>query len=75
MEVTIKINSARDLNRIKKIFERRDINVIYEKSKGRQRKKPSKANKITQEVFRKTDKGEELVKCKDVNDFFKKLGV
>lgn len=32
-------------------------------------------NKTTREIFRKTDEGKELVKCKDVNDMFKKLGI
>jgi hypothetical protein len=34
-----------------------------------------KVNKITEEVFKKTDKGVDLVVCQDVNDFFRKLGI
>ncbi len=32
-------------------------------------------NKTTLETFKKTDKGKELVKCKDADDMFKKLGI
>jgi len=32
-------------------------------------------NKTTRETFRKTDEGKELVKCKDADDMFKKLGI
>ncbi len=32
-------------------------------------------NKTTLETFRKTDEGKELVKCKDADDMFKKLGI
>ncbi len=32
-------------------------------------------NKTTLETFRKTDEGKELVKCKDAEDMFKKLGI
>ncbi len=32
-------------------------------------------NKTTLETFRKTDEGKELVKCKDAEDTFKKLGI
>jgi DNA-damage-inducible protein J len=32
-------------------------------------------NKMTLETFRKTDEGKELVKCKDADDMFKKLGI
>jgi len=32
-------------------------------------------NKTTLETFKKTDKGKELVKCKDADDMFKRLGI
>ena len=32
-------------------------------------------NKTTRETLKKTDEGEELVKCKDTDDMFKKLGI
>ncbi|MBI5664824.1 MAG: type II toxin-antitoxin system RelB/DinJ family antitoxin [Nitrospirae bacterium] len=32
-------------------------------------------NKTTRETFKKTDEGKELVKCKDADDMFKKLGI
>lgn len=32
-------------------------------------------NKTTLETFRKTDEGKELVKCKDAENMFKKLGI
>lgn len=31
-------------------------------------------NKTTRETFKKTDEGKELVKCKDADDMFKRLG-
>lgn len=73
MEVTIKINSIRELNRIRKIFEDEKIQIVVDKHRKRQT--ISKVNKITDRVFKKTDKGEELVVCKNVDDFFKKLGI
>ena len=32
-------------------------------------------NETTIETFKKTDKGKELVKCKDADDMFRKLGI
>lgn len=32
-------------------------------------------NKTTLETFKKTDEGKELVKCKDADDMFRKLGI
>jgi len=32
-------------------------------------------NKTTLKTFKKTDEGNELVKCKDADDMFKKLGI
>jgi DNA-damage-inducible protein J len=32
-------------------------------------------NKMTLETFRKTNEGKELVKCKNADDMFKKLGI
>ena len=32
-------------------------------------------NKTTLKTLKKTDKGKELVKCKDADDMFKKLGI
>lgn len=32
-------------------------------------------NKTTLKTFKKTDEGKELVKCKDADDMFKKLGI
>lgn len=32
-------------------------------------------NKTTRETFEKTDAGKELVKCKDADDMFRKLGI
>ncbi|HLA50177.1 MAG TPA: type II toxin-antitoxin system RelB/DinJ family antitoxin [Thermodesulfovibrionia bacterium] len=32
-------------------------------------------NKITLATFKKTDEGKELIKCKDADDMFKKLGI
>lgn len=32
-------------------------------------------NKITLKTFKKTDKGRELIACKDADDMFKKLGI
>jgi DNA-damage-inducible protein J len=32
-------------------------------------------NKTTLRTFKKTDKGKELVKCKDADDMFRKLGI
>ena len=32
-------------------------------------------NKTTRKTLRKTDEGKELVKCKDADDMFKKLGI
>lgn len=73
MEITIKIKNVRELNRIKKILEGEKINVLV--GKRRKRLKPSVPNKITEEVFKKTNKGKELVFCKNVDDFFKKIGI
>lgn len=73
MEVTIKIKDISELNKIRKIFEGKRINVTFDNKKPR--KKTRKVNKITEAVFKKTDKGEDLVVCKDVNDFFRKLGI
>lgn len=32
-------------------------------------------NKITLRTFKKTDTGEEIIKCKDAQDMFRKLGL
>lgn len=32
-------------------------------------------NKTTRETFKKTNEGKELIKCKDADDMFKKLGI
>jgi DNA-damage-inducible protein J len=32
-------------------------------------------NKTTLETFKKTDKGKELIKCKNADDMFRKLGI
>ncbi len=32
-------------------------------------------NKTTLKTFKKTDEGKEIVKCKDADDMFKKLGI
>ncbi|HPQ05481.1 MAG TPA: type II toxin-antitoxin system RelB/DinJ family antitoxin [Methanothermobacter sp.] len=32
-------------------------------------------NEITEKTFQKTDKGEGLIKCKDADDMFEKLGI
>ncbi len=32
-------------------------------------------NKETIKVFKETDKGKNLVKCKDINEMFEKLGI
>lgn len=32
-------------------------------------------NEETQDVFEKTDRGEELVECEDANDMFRKLNI
>lgn len=32
-------------------------------------------NKITRETFKKTDEGRELVRCKNADDMFKKIGI
>lgn len=72
MEITIKISSVRELNKIKKLLEGEKINVVV--GNGR-KKKQKRVNKLTEEVFKKTDRGEDLIICKNVDDFFKKLGI
>lgn len=73
MEVTIKINSVKELDKIRKIFEGKKINVTLSHIKPK--RKAKKINKITEAVFKKTDTGKELIYCKDVKDFFNKLGI
>lgn len=73
MEVTIKINSVKELNKIRKIFEGKRINVTFEQEKPKRRIK--KINRITEEVLKKTDAGKELIVCKNVDDFFNKIGI
>jgi len=73
MEITIKIKNESELIRIKKILKGEKINILVNGSK-----KPtnnSLPNRKTLNTFLKTDKGEDLIVCKDVNDFFKKLGI
>ncbi len=72
MEIPIKIKNESELNRIRKILKGEKITVI---NSQRKRKKIERPNKETLDVFAKTDKGISLVKCKDVDDFFKKLGI
>ena len=71
MEITIKIKNDAELKRIKRILKGEKINVLVN-GNNRKTKIP---NAVTLETFRKTDKGEELIVCKDVNDLFKKLGI
>ena len=71
MEITIKLKNESELKRIKKILKGEKINILI----NGKREKISIPNKETLETFRKTDKGKDLVVCKDVNDFFKKLGI
>ena len=73
MEVTIKINSVKELDKIRKIFEGKRINVTLAQVKPK--RKTKKINKITEAVFKKTDNGKDLIYCKDVKDFFNKLGI
>ncbi len=73
MEITIRINNIRELNRIKKLLEGERINITI--GKKRKTRRLRKLSKITEETFKKTDKGEDLVVCKNVDDFFQKLGL
>lgn len=73
MEITIKLKNENELKRIKKILKGEKINVIVNGNKKKTRVKLP--NKETLEVFKKTDRGEELVVCKDVDDFFKRLRI
>ncbi len=73
MEITIKVNSFRELSRLKKILSGEKINI----SVGKKRKRVTRQNPtvLTKEVFKKTDNGKDLIVCKNVDDFFKKLGI
>lgn len=71
MEITIKIKNESELKRIKRILKGEKLNILVNEN-NRRSKIP---NKETLETFRKTDKGQDLIVCKDVNDFFKKLGI
>ncbi|MDQ3021157.1 MAG: addiction module antitoxin [Bacteroidota bacterium] len=73
MEITIKLKNESELKRIKRILKGEKINVLI--NGNRKLNNTRVPNKKTLETFRKTDKGEDLVVCKDVNDFFKKLGI
>lgn len=73
MEITIKLKNESELKRIRRILKGEKINVLVNGDKKVNR--PKLPNKKTIETFKKTDKGEELIVCKDVNDFFKKLGI
>ncbi|MEO8211426.1 MAG: hypothetical protein ABI840_12780 [bacterium] len=71
MEITIKLKNESELKRIKRILKGEKINVLLNgKRKTNSTRVP---NRKTLETFRKTDKGEDLVICENVNDFFKKL--
>jgi hypothetical protein len=76
MEITIKINNKRELNRIREVLRGEKI-LVLDSSKRKINSKRSfkKPNKETLEVFEKTDKGIGLIRCKSVDDFFKKLGI
>jgi len=73
MEITIKISNIRELNRLKKLLKEEKINILVKKR--RKNGKVKKVNRVTEETFRKTDRGEELVVCRNVDDLFKKLGI
>lgn len=73
MEITIKLKNENELKRIKKILQGEKLNIVI--NGNRKKIKIKSPNKETLEVFRKTDKGKELVICKDVDDFFKRLRI
>jgi len=77
MEITIKLKSPKELEKIRRILKGERIKILI----GRNRKRKQRVKKIdvlneeTRKTLEQTDKGEELIRCKSVEDFFKKLGI
>lgn len=69
MEITIKIKNESEHKRIKRILKGEKINILVN---GKLRKSIV-LNKETLDTFRKTDNGEDLIYCKDTDEFYKKL--
>ena len=48
------------------------LKFLKSKNKGRKEKK---INSVTRKAFQDTDNGKNLIKCKNADDMFKKLGI
>ncbi len=77
MEITIKLKSPKELEKIRRILKGEKIKVMVgDGKKSKQRIKRVKVpNEETRRTFEMTDKGEGLIKCSSVEDFFKKLDI
>jgi RNase H-fold protein (predicted Holliday junction resolvase) len=77
MEITIKLKTPKELEKIRRILKGEKIKVLVvgDKKTKRKAEKPNVPNEETSKTLEKTDKGEELIKCSSIEDFFKKLGI
>lgn len=77
MEITIKLKTPKELEKIKRILKGEKIKVLVVGGKKTKRKaeKQNVPNEETQKTLEMTDKGKELIKCSSIEDFFKKLGI
>jgi hypothetical protein len=77
MEITIKLKTPKELEKIRRILkgEKIKVMVVGEKKTKRRVEKLKVPNEETRKTLEKTDKGEELIRCSSVEDFFKKLRI
>lgn len=77
MEITIKLKTPKELEKIRKILkgEKIKVMVVDDKKTKREARKLYVPNEETIKTFEKTDIGEELIRCSSIEDFFKKLGI
>lgn len=68
------ISEINDLPDDKAISLLNYLNNLKLKSKNKSNKL-KKINAVTRKTFQDTDKGKNLIKCKNADDMFKKLGI